>query len=95
MDSAASCPAHDPDFGQDLNSAQLGSGSLLRRCLSAVEVTLSIWMQTTGTTLLVAKLRSPMRVRMSAQDGHSARRLLYLAAVRGTQKAGPKIGTGR
>jgi len=38
-------------------------------------------MQTTGTTLLVAELRSLARVQMAAQDSRSAHGLLYLAAV--------------
>jgi hypothetical protein len=39
-------------------------------------------MQTVGTALLGVKRCSLMRVRMAAQDGRRARRLLYLAAVR-------------
>ena len=45
-------------------------------------VTLSIWMQTTGATLLAAKRCSLARALMPAQDSRSVHGLLYLAAVR-------------
>lgn len=44
--------------------------------------TLAVWMQTTGTRLLVVNRCSPACVRMPAQDSRSARGLLYFAAVR-------------
>ena len=43
---------------------------------------LATWMQTTGAALVAAELCSQGRARMTAQDGHSAHGLLYLAAVR-------------
>jgi hypothetical protein len=63
-------------------TAQLGGGSLLRRCLSAVWMMLSIWMQTSGTALLAVERCSLVRVWMAAQDSRSAYGLLYVAAVR-------------
>ena len=42
----------------------------------------AIWMQTTGALLLVVQRCSLACVPMTAQDGRSARRLLYLAAAR-------------
>jgi hypothetical protein len=45
-------------------------------------VMLSIWMQTTGTTQFAVRQCSLVCVRTPAQDGHCARGLLYLAAVR-------------
>jgi len=41
----------------------------------------TIWMQTTGASLLAVNRCSPARVRMAAQDSRSAYGLLYPAAV--------------
>jgi hypothetical protein len=42
----------------------------------------AVWMQTTGTALLVAERRSIGRLRTPAQGSRSVHGLLYLAAVR-------------
>jgi hypothetical protein len=46
------------------------------------DVSLAVWMQTSGTALLAVERCSLVRVWMAAQDSHSAYGLLYLAAVR-------------
>jgi len=51
------------------------------RCSVGGRTMLSIWMQTIGSHPLVIHARCLMRMRMTAQDGHGAYALLYLAAV--------------
>jgi hypothetical protein len=42
---------------------------------------MTVWMQTTGASLLAVNRCSPARVRTPAQDSRSAHALLHLAAV--------------
>jgi hypothetical protein len=58
-------------------SQTLASGTQRAHCTHE-----TIWMQTTGATLVAIKRCSPMCVRMPAQDSRSVHGLLYLAAVR-------------
>jgi hypothetical protein len=61
----------------------------LRLCRT---LALAFWMQTTGEVLLAVRWCSWARVRMTAQDGRSARGLLYLAAVRDDRHRSVGVG---
>ena len=47
---------------------------------------LASWMQNMGVALFAVERRSPMGVRMPAQDSRSAHGLLYPAAVRADRR---------
>jgi hypothetical protein len=66
----------------DLSTAQLGNGSLLGSLLGGDQTALSVWMQTTGASLLAVQRSSPVHVRTLADDSRSASGLLYPTAVR-------------
>jgi len=79
------CQRQDaPDLGTTVRQRPLLAVAIVTHLVTRLRAGLGLatWMQTIGAALHAVKRRSVAGVQTTAQDGRSARGLLYLTAVR-------------